>query len=101
MLCGAPLVWAVMVALAKAPRTNRRTRLFTGAVLSQYLVGVVAMVLMIPEDWRYLNDTWRVVPEALAGWAFVYVGAHVLLWRSFFRNRAKQGLAPVPAGPIR
>jgi hypothetical protein len=95
MLCGSPFVWAIMAALARAPRTNGRTRLFVGTVLSHYLVGAMAIVSMISEDWRYLNDTWRAVPEALVAWAVVYVGAHVLLWRSFLRNKAKQ--APVPA----
>lgn len=87
MLCGSPFVWAVMTGLARAPRTQTRTRLFVGTVLSHYLVGVIAMVSMISRDWRYLNDTWRAVPEVLVAWALVYAGAHVLLWRSFLRNR--------------
>ncbi len=86
MLCGSPFVWGAMAALARGPRTERRTRLFLGTVLSHYLVGVIAIVAMISEDWRYLNDTWRAVPEVLVSWAVVYVGAHMLLWRSFLRN---------------
>jgi hypothetical protein len=98
MLCGSPFVWAVMTGLARAPRTERRTRLFVGTVLSHYLVGVIAIGSMIWEDWRYLNDTWRAVPEVVVGWALVYAGAHVLLWRSFLRNQAKQTPAPATAG---
>ena len=96
LLLGVPVVWGAMVALAAAPHTRRKTGLLVGTALSHYLVGGMIIVLMTAEDWQGLNDTWRDVPWFLTGWGLAYVAAHVLLWRSFLRNRAKKdSVAPV------
>ncbi len=96
LLFGMPIVWGAMIALATSSRTRRRTCLFVGTVLSHYLVGGMVIVLMTAEDWQCLNDTWHEVPWFLTGWTLVYAGAHVLLWRSFLRNRTrKHSPAPV------
>jgi hypothetical protein len=103
ILWGTPAVWGTIAVLAASPRTRRRRRLFMGTILSHYLVGVMAIVLMTGEDWDCLSDVWRAVPEALAGWALVYIAAHVLLWGFFLRNRAKKdspATAVIPAAPV-
>ncbi len=96
LLFGMPVVWGAMIALATAPRTRRRTPLFLGTILSQYLVGGIVIALMTAEDWQCLNDTWYDVPWFVVGWALAYASAHVLLWRSFLRNRTtKDSVAAV------
>ncbi len=94
LLFSMPVVWGIMAALAASPRTRRKMGLFMGTVLSQYLVGGMGIVLMTAEDWQWLSDTWYEVPWFLTGWALVYAGAHVLLWRSFLKNRTKKTVPP-------
>jgi hypothetical protein len=96
---GTPVLWGTMAVLAASPRTRRRRRLFVGTILSHYLVGVMAIVLMTGEDWDCLSDVGHAVPGVLAGWALVYAGAHVLLWRSFLKNRTTKGFVAAVAIP--
>lgn len=95
ILFGTPVIWSAMAALATSPRTRRRTHLFMGTILSHYAGGVIVVVLMTARDWKCVNDACRAIPEVLAGWTFVYVTAHILLWRSFLRNRAEKDGATV------
>jgi hypothetical protein len=89
-----PVVWGAMIALASSPHTRSKTRLFLGTIVSHYLVGVLAIVLMTAEDRLCLGDIWHQAPWFLTGWALAYAGAHVLLWRSFLRNRTRKTVPP-------
>jgi hypothetical protein len=90
MQFGTPVLWGTRAVLVASPRSRRRRRQFLGTILSHYLVGVVAIVLMTAEDWKCLRDIWHAAPEALAGWALVYIAAHILLWGFFLRNRTEK-----------
>ncbi len=99
ILFGAPIVWSAMAALATSPRTRRRTRMFLGTILSHYVGAAMVVVLMTAGDWKGLNDACHTIPEVLAGWTLVYVAAHILLWRSFLRNRVEKGGAMAVSSP--
>jgi hypothetical protein len=102
VLFGAPIVWSAMAALATSPHTRRRTRMFMGTILSHYVGAAMVVILMTAGDWKGLNDACHTIPEVLVGWTLVYVAAHILLWRSFLRNRAKRlspATAAIPAAP--
>jgi hypothetical protein len=97
---GTPIVWGTMAVLAASPRTRRRMRLFLGTMLSHYLVGVMAIVSMTAGHWQSLSGTWHEVPWLLTGWVLTYGGAHVLLWRSFLKNRTKKDSIATVTVPV-
>ena len=78
-----PVVWAVIVALAAAPRTRRNRILFLCLMVAHYAVAAALIVWTPLGDWEYVGVTWDRVPAVVVGWAIFYCVAQVLAWGAF------------------
>ena len=78
-----PVLWAVIVALAAAPRTRRNRILFLVLMAAHYAVAPALIAWTPLGDWAYVGVTWERVPGVVIGWAIFYCVAQVLAWGAF------------------
>jgi hypothetical protein len=89
---GVPVMWAVIVALAAAPRTRRNRILFLALMASHYAVAAALIAWTPLGDWKDVRETWSVIPHVVSGWAIFYCVAQVLAWGAFLG-----GVKPTPS----
>lgn len=82
LLC-APVVWAVIVALAAAPRTRRNRILFLALMAAHYAVAAALIAWTHVGHWEDVVITWDRVPGVVIAWAMFYGVAQVLAWGAF------------------
>jgi hypothetical protein len=87
-----PIVWAVIVALAAAPRTRRNRILFLALMAAHYMVAAALIAWTPLGDWGYVGVIWNRVPGVVIGWAIFYCLAQVLAWGAFLG-----GIKPTPS----
>jgi hypothetical protein len=91
ILC-APVVWAVIVALAAAPRTRRNRVLFLTLMAAHYAVAAALIAWTHVGNWEDAVITWDRVPGVVIAWATFYGVAQVLAWGAFLG-----GVKPAPS----
>jgi hypothetical protein len=92
---GVPVVWAVTVALAAAPRTRKNRILFLVLMAAHYAVAAALIAWTPLGDWEYVGVTWERVPGVVLGWAMFYCVAQVLAWGAFLG-----GVKPPPTAEV-
>lgn len=93
---GVPVVWAVIVALAAAPRTRRNRILFLALMAAHYVVAGALIAWTPLGDWKYVGVTWNAIPGVVMAWAMFYCVAQVLAWGAFLG-----GVKPPPSNGAR
>ena len=88
-----PVLWAIIVALAAAPRTRRNRILFLALMATHYLVAAALIAWTPLGDWEYVGVTWKAVPGVVIAWATCYGVAQVLAWGAFLG-----GVKRMPSG---
>jgi hypothetical protein len=78
-----PVVWAVIVALAAAPRTRRNRILFPSLMAVHYAVAAALIAWTHVGNWEDVRVTWDRDPGVVIAWAMFYCVAQVLAWGAF------------------
>jgi len=92
ILC-APVVWAVIIALAAAPRTRRNRILFPALMAAHYAVAAALIAWTHVGHREDVVITWDRVPGVVIAWATFYGVAQVLAWGAFLG-----GVKRMPSG---